>query len=137
MSFACSCAPFDPESNFKNATYVFEAYITSSKLVQSINEKVEERWESMAGPLVIGEFEVIKSWKGTLKNLNAVITHSQSSACGIPLSPGSSYLFFIYETATDNGIFTNNIYGIVSRCGSPFVKGHEFVESTRKWLNRK
>ena len=134
--FACSCVPFEPESNFKKATYVFEAYITSSKLVKSINGKVGP-WEGMGGPLVTGEFEVLKSWKGNPKNLSGVITHTENPACGIALSPGSSYLFFIYETATDSGIFSKKNYGVVSRCGNPFSRGYKLLESTRKWLNNK
>ena len=102
--------------------------------LSDINGKVDP-WGDDRGPYVIGNFNIVKTWKGDPLNIDGVVTHTQSSACGIDLVVAHNYLFFINEKATDKGIFTNNDYGVVSICGGPYGEYYELYAPTLKWLN--
>ncbi len=135
-SMAGSCVPFDVDKNFERASFVFDAYMVKSELVRDINGKVGP-WEKDDGPFIIGNFIVSKYWKGNPSALDGVITHSETPACGLTLAVARRYIFFVYEVATDNGLITDDNYGVVSYCGGPYGRNYELIESTEKWLNSK
>jgi len=134
-SFACSCVPFDVSKNYEKALFVFEAFMTKTELINDFNGKVEP-WGSSSS-FVIGNFVVSKTWKGNPDILNGVITHNESSACGLTLSASRSYIHFIYEIATNKGLIYDRDYGVVSLCGGPYSGDRDLLESIRKWLENK
>ena len=132
-SWACSCLPFDVEKNFKEASVVFEGFISKSEMVFDKSHLLGANKR----PLVIGEFIITKSWKGEPEKLDGVVTHSEGPACGLELAPARSYIFFIYDVVTDSSFIGDKEYGIVSTCGTPHGPNYQYYESTKKWLKSK
>lgn len=137
-SHACSCLkPFNAETRYEDSVYVFEARITEAKLTELMSENIG-MWEGdMQSEFVIGNFLIKRSWKGDLLNINGVITHEQSGACGVALIPGNSYLFFIRSEWVDNrSWFSSKKYGAAVLCSTVPTYGDTY-KSTINWLENK
>jgi len=131
-SFACSCAPFNVDENYQKARYVFEGYVTKSKVIFDVGKS--NPWGLPRSNIVVANYQVSKSWKGDPNELDGIATQAQSSACGMQLAAGQSYTFFVYSEWVDKSMFSEERYGVVSFCGSPSMVNYEQYNSTMEWL---
>lgn len=90
---ACSCGGSPPpEAEFKFSSGVFVGEVISSR-----DYELPLNRRRLSRPLVM-RVAVEESWKGVDTPEVDLITNRYGASCGLPLPPGSRYLFYTYES---------------------------------------
>jgi len=131
-SSACSCVASSVKERFEKASHVFIGVVESARIGRNLPADVK-----MEGS-VVGRVSVIDTFKGSPQALDYLITMPNSAACGIPMPPSKTYLFFVREIKIKGKFFWKLTYGFVNLCDGTVpaygVTGRMIVEELERLI---
>ena len=92
-TYACSCMQLTLMEQYQMAEHVFVGRITRTREIKS--RSVNPNWNG-----VIGEFQALQALKGNPAVLQNIETGHGRGGCGVTLTVGQTYLFFIDKSGS-------------------------------------